>query len=184
MNQDQLREALDEFDGELTCWSQAYPYTVFPEVNLEKAHEALQAAGMTLDAVSASNMRYVLARLNELFQPVRAALLEASAQQGEIVITKNEAGQIVAVTRQDEEGRILDVIAEAFTQREQPAASKAKYTRPMHAHWDSSGDVFGCADEAERGVKACSKWCGKAGCPTGAPDYRYITSTNQPGEPS
>lgn len=51
------------------------------------------------------------------------ALREASKNQGEIVITKTEDGQIVAVTRQDEEGRILEVIAEAATQREQPAAS-------------------------------------------------------------
>ena len=32
---------------------------------------------------------------------------------GEIVVTKNAAGQIVAVTRQDEEGRILSVLAES-----------------------------------------------------------------------
>lgn len=51
-----------------------------------------------------------------------AALLEASTQRGEVVVTKTEAGQIIAVTRQDEEGRILEVIAEASTQREQPAA--------------------------------------------------------------
>ena len=30
---------------------------------------------------------------------------------GEVVVTKNEAGQIVAVTRQDEEGRVLSVIS-------------------------------------------------------------------------
>lgn len=32
--------------------------------------------------------------------------------KGEVVVTKNESGQIVAVTRQDEEGRILEVIAQ------------------------------------------------------------------------
>lgn len=31
---------------------------------------------------------------------------------GDVVVTRNEAGRIVAVTRQDEEGRILSVIAE------------------------------------------------------------------------
>lgn len=36
--------------------------------------------------------------------------------QGEVVITKNESGQIVAVTRQDDEGRILTVIAESAPQ--------------------------------------------------------------------
>lgn len=32
--------------------------------------------------------------------------------EGHVVVTRNEAGQAVAVTRQDEEGRILSVIAE------------------------------------------------------------------------
>jgi len=32
---------------------------------------------------------------------------------GEVVITKNESGQIVAVTRQDEDGKILEVLAES-----------------------------------------------------------------------
>jgi hypothetical protein len=32
---------------------------------------------------------------------------------GEVVVTRNDAGEIVAVTRQDDEGRILSVIAEA-----------------------------------------------------------------------
>lgn len=37
----------------------------------------------------------------------------AAPEQGEIVVTKTPDGQIVAVTRQDEEGRILKVIAES-----------------------------------------------------------------------
>ena len=41
---------------------------------------------------------------------------------GEVVVTKTEAGQIVAVTRQDEEGRILSVIAESTPQPTQPQA--------------------------------------------------------------
>ncbi|MBH1878173.1 hypothetical protein I5W23_06790 [Stenotrophomonas maltophilia] len=32
--------------------------------------------------------------------------------EGHVVVTRNEAGQAVAVTRQDDEGRILSVIAE------------------------------------------------------------------------
>lgn len=35
------------------------------------------------------------------------------AHEGEVVVTKTQAGQIVAVTRQDEEGRVLSVIAES-----------------------------------------------------------------------
>lgn len=48
-----------------------------------------------------------------VFASMRAAL-ESITQpaRGEVVVTKNEAGQIVAVTRQDEDGRVLEVIAE------------------------------------------------------------------------
>lgn len=35
------------------------------------------------------------------------------APQGEVVVTKNQLGQIVAVTRQDAEGNVLSVIAES-----------------------------------------------------------------------
>lgn len=38
---------------------------------------------------------------------------EAAAPAGEVVVTKNSTGQIVAVTRQDEEGRVLSVIAQS-----------------------------------------------------------------------
>lgn len=45
------------------------------------------------------------------------AIAAARAQaQGEVVVTRNEAGAIVAVTRQDAEGRMLSVIAEAQAQ--------------------------------------------------------------------
>jgi hypothetical protein len=46
---------------------------------------------------------------------LRAALARATVAgvEGEIVVTKTQAGQIVAVTRQDSEGRILKVIAES-----------------------------------------------------------------------
>jgi hypothetical protein len=45
-------------------------------------------------------------------QQVIAALKEA-IKQGEIVVTKDDSGAIVCVTRQDEEGQILSVIAES-----------------------------------------------------------------------
>lgn len=40
--------------------------------------------------------------------------------EGDIVVTRSEDGQIVAVTRQDEEGRILSVIAESAQPAAQP----------------------------------------------------------------
>jgi len=45
---------------------------------------------------------------------LRTALAAAEAQPAsDLVITNNDAGQIVAVTRQDADGRILEVLAEA-----------------------------------------------------------------------
>jgi hypothetical protein len=38
--------------------------------------------------------------------------MESAQTEGHVVVTRNEAGQAVAVTRQDDEGRILSVIAE------------------------------------------------------------------------
>lgn len=45
---------------QIRVWANAYPVTVFPEPDWTKAAEALRVNGMTLDAVSASNMRHVL----------------------------------------------------------------------------------------------------------------------------
>ncbi|MFU6609999.1 hypothetical protein ACM799_30650, partial [Pseudomonas aeruginosa] len=45
-------------------------------------------------------------------EQARAALAQPS---GEVVVTKNESGAIVSVTRQDKEGRVLSVIAESAT---------------------------------------------------------------------
>ena len=51
---------------ELETWSKAYPLEIFPEPDLKKAHEILKANGMTLDAISASNMRHVINRVMEI----------------------------------------------------------------------------------------------------------------------
>lgn len=53
---------------EIETWAKAYPLTVFPEPDLQKAREVLQAAGMTLDAISASTMRYALSRVMEIMR--------------------------------------------------------------------------------------------------------------------
>lgn len=43
---------------------------------------------------------------------IRAIIAALTPSDGHVVVTRNEAGQAVAVTRQDDEGRILSVIAE------------------------------------------------------------------------
>ena len=47
-------------------WSRAYPIDVFPEPDLKKAHAVLKANGMTLDAISASSMRHVVAGVGKM----------------------------------------------------------------------------------------------------------------------
>jgi hypothetical protein len=51
---------------EIQQWLAAYPLSVFPEPDLEKAAELLKAGGQTLDAVSANMGRHVLKRVIEL----------------------------------------------------------------------------------------------------------------------
>lgn len=41
-------------------WCEAYPLDIFPEPDLKKAAKVLKENGITLDAISASNMRHVL----------------------------------------------------------------------------------------------------------------------------
>lgn len=55
---------------------------------------------------------------DEAMQDYARTAIEADRKQkGEVVVTKTQDGEIIAVTRQDEEGRILSVIAEADRQR-------------------------------------------------------------------
>ena len=53
---DRLEDALHRIES----WSRAYPLEVFPEPDFKKVAELLKAGGVTLDAVSASNMRHVV----------------------------------------------------------------------------------------------------------------------------
>lgn len=59
---DLLEDCLQEIDN----WCKAYPIKVFPEPDLERAHTLLKAGGITLDSVSASNMRHVLNGIQEI----------------------------------------------------------------------------------------------------------------------
>lgn len=81
----------------------------------------------------------------------RAALAQPS---GEVVVTKNESGAIVSVTRQDKEGRVLSVIAESATLTAQ--AEQAEAERPEVVAWryGSSGGIVSdkaCLDEWKSG---------------------------------
>lgn len=47
-------------------WCRAYPLDVFPEPDFVKAKALLERGGITLDAVSASNMRHVVNQISQM----------------------------------------------------------------------------------------------------------------------
>jgi len=63
-------EGLEQALESISQWSDAYPLDVFPEPNFEKAYELLKAGGMTLDAISASNMRHIVEGVGEIAKKV------------------------------------------------------------------------------------------------------------------
>lgn len=65
---------------QLRQWSLAYPLSVFPEPDLKKAHEVLTANGMTLDAISAYNMRHVITKVIEIVDSAIAASKPAGGE--------------------------------------------------------------------------------------------------------
>ena len=57
------QERIDELEAALQRiqqWSEAYQLDIFPEPDWKKVRELLEAGGITLDSVSASNMRHVV----------------------------------------------------------------------------------------------------------------------------
>lgn len=55
---------------ELQQWVNAYPLDIYPEPNFRLAAKVLTDAGLSLDAISASNMRHVLTRVEEITRAV------------------------------------------------------------------------------------------------------------------
>jgi hypothetical protein len=53
-------ERYEEALERIAQWSDAYPRDIFEEPDFKKASEVLKAAGMTLDAISASCMRHAI----------------------------------------------------------------------------------------------------------------------------
>ena len=53
-------ERLQDKMHKIVTWINAYPVEIFPEPDFERAHEVLTAARMSLNSISASNMRHVL----------------------------------------------------------------------------------------------------------------------------
>lgn len=53
---------------QIKMWIDAYPLKIFPEPDFEKAAKVLKDNGMTLDAISASNMRHVLNGIRDIIE--------------------------------------------------------------------------------------------------------------------
>jgi len=49
-------------------WCEAYPLDIFPEPNFKKAARVLKENGMSLDSISASNMRHVLKGIKRIIE--------------------------------------------------------------------------------------------------------------------
>ena len=50
----------------ISNWIKAYPLEVFPEPDFKKVAKVLKESGLTLDSVSASNMRHVLNGIDKI----------------------------------------------------------------------------------------------------------------------
>jgi len=71
------REHYDDLFANIKGWCEAYPISVFPEPDFKKAHEVLKANGMTLDAISASNMKHVITQVQKMIDAAIRARGEA-----------------------------------------------------------------------------------------------------------
>ena len=81
---EQVIKRMDDFRHQLHWWMTAYPLRAFPEPDLKRAAEVLKAHGMTLDSISASNMRHVVQQI----APVADSLLGVATMR----IRQLEAG--------------------------------------------------------------------------------------------
>jgi len=61
-------EALTNKLWEIEQWCGAYPLDIFPEPDLKKVAELLEAGGITIDSVSASSMRHVLNGIKKIIE--------------------------------------------------------------------------------------------------------------------
>jgi hypothetical protein len=59
-------EKLSDTIFQISNWCEAYPLENFPEPDFKKANELLKVGGVSLGAVSASNMRHVLSGIKRI----------------------------------------------------------------------------------------------------------------------
>jgi hypothetical protein len=63
-------DPLGDFKAWVEGWAEAYPLDVFPEPDWKRSAEVLKEAGLSLDRISAHNMRHVITRVAEELRKV------------------------------------------------------------------------------------------------------------------
>jgi hypothetical protein len=99
--------------ADIVAWSEAYPKTVFLQPDYAKAHEALQAVGMTLDAISADIMRTALDEVGKRARSALGASDHPPASSGKALTGK---AQGVERVRHVKRGTEYEVLGEAEAQ--------------------------------------------------------------------
>ncbi len=62
------REKYYELLEEIKVWREAYPLSIFPVPDWEKVRDALTMNGLTLEAISAANLRHASNRFYEMLE--------------------------------------------------------------------------------------------------------------------
>jgi len=70
-------------------WCEAYPLSIFPEPDWDKVRQGLESVGITVDSVSASNMRHVVTGIKNLIDSNNNPEASCGAQAE---TAKNEGG--------------------------------------------------------------------------------------------
>jgi len=67
-------KAKDDLMNKIQNWCEAYPLEVFPKSDMEKAAQVLKEAGMTLDSISAENMRHVISGVKGIIKQEKKSI--------------------------------------------------------------------------------------------------------------
>src|SRR5574340_1240862 len=70
----EVLKAAHAFAQRVHEWSKAYPLHTFPEPDVDRVRAVLEGGGLTIDCVSASNMRHVVETLDKEAAPLLALL--------------------------------------------------------------------------------------------------------------
>ena len=69
------KKRIDELENtlqQIKSWCRAYPVKIFPEPDFKKAAKVLKENDMTIDSISASNMRHILEGIQKIITETEA----------------------------------------------------------------------------------------------------------------